>query len=191
MLKVIETTPNRLIIKEVRSIDDARLLAVFNYSATYLLLFFTLNLWSKIDSRNTFLKYVYDTTRLPPFSYFYVIALLLFGVTSLSMLSLNSWFPTRHFTFDRNSNFLKIKFDCLFWQPEIKYSLSEIQSIQWFTEPVYTGGMTLVNVQFLKLIRRKQNGKTHLIPLRHTEYSRYPETSSAVALIHKFLGNPI
>jgi hypothetical protein len=189
MLKVLETTPNRIVVKEVRSTYDARILAVFNYSATYLLLFFALKLWSRLDSENIFLKYyIYDIVRIFLFYYFYVIALLLFSVTLLSMLPFGSWFPTRTFTFDCKNNLLTIEFHCLFWHHKIEYSLNDIQSIQWISQPVYTGGMTVVNVPFLKLIRRKQNGKTHLIPIRHTTgYSGYQETSTTVDLINSFL----
>lgn len=167
MLKVLETTQTRLVIKEERSTYDARMLVVFNYSATYLLLFFLLYLWSQLGFKNIFLKYIYDTITHPPFSYFYVISLCLVFFTLHPMLSFGSYFPTRTFTFDRQRNLLIIKSKCFFWHRKIEYYLSEIQSLQWFTEPVYVGGMTVVNVQFLKIIRRKQNDRTHLIPLRH------------------------
>lgn len=186
MLKVFETTQTRLVIKEERSTYDARMLAIFNYSATYLLLFFSLYLWSQLGFKNIFLEYIYNTITHPPFSYFYVIALCLGFFTLHPMLSFGSYFPIRTFTFDRERNLLTISSKYFFWHRKIEYHLGEIQSLQWFTELVYTGGMTVVNVQFLKLIRRKRNDKTHLIPLRHTLHS---ETSTTVALINKFLSN--
>lgn len=39
MLKVLETIQQRLVVKEVRSTHDAKILAILNYSAIYLLFF--------------------------------------------------------------------------------------------------------------------------------------------------------
>jgi hypothetical protein len=183
MLKILETTPNRLVIKEERSICDVMMLGVFIYDATYLLLISTLNMWSKVGIEESFLKSIYDIMTHPPLVFFNAIGLFLFPAALGSLLTFGSWFPTRTFTFDRKNNLLTIEFHCLFWHHEIEYSLSEIQSLQWLPQSVYVGG-TMVDAQFLKLIRRKQNGKTHLIPVRYTNRQ---ETSTTVDLIHRFL----
>lgn len=102
------------------------------------------------------------------------------------MLPLGSCFPTRTFVFDRTVNYLVINCKYLVWHRKVKYSLSEIDSIQWVTKPVYTGN-TIVNVQFLKLVRRKKNGKMHLIPIRHAVHPDHLETSTTIAFIRRFL----
>ncbi len=92
MLKVLETIQQRLVVKEVRSTYDAKILAILNYSAIYLLLFFTLRLWSKLYPKSSLSEYIYDILTHPLFTYFYVITLFVFSVSLLFMLPLGSCF---------------------------------------------------------------------------------------------------
>lgn len=119
MLKVLETTSNQLIFKEERSILDARMLAIFNYNASYFLLTLVLKRWSSFDEKNSLLKFMYDIMTYPPFVYFNVIGLALSTSALLYMLEFGSWLPTRTFTFDRKSNLLIIKYKCLFWHRKV------------------------------------------------------------------------
>lgn len=184
MLKVLETTSNRLIIKEKRSICDVTMLVVFLFVTVYFLLISTLEMWAKIGVKKSLLDFIYRSLTYSPLAYFIGICLLLFPAAFGLLLTFGSWFPTRIFTFDRKRNRLTIKFNCFCWHYAPEYSLDEIQTLRWFPQPVYAGGMTMVDVQFLKLVRRKQNGKIHLIPIRYTSHS---ETNTVVNLIHRFL----
>ncbi|MBD2033764.1 hypothetical protein H6F76_01620 [Leptolyngbya sp. FACHB-321] len=182
MLKVLETTPDRLVIKEKRSTCDVAMLVVFLYVTVYFLLISTLKIWTNLGVNESLLDSVYHLATHPPLIYLAVIGLLLFPAALVSMLTFGSWLPTRMFTFNRKIHLLTIKSTCLLAQ-DSEYSLDEIQ-IQWVSQSVYAGGLTMVNIQLLQLIRRKQNGKIHLIPIRHTAH---PETNAVVDLIHEFL----
>lgn len=185
MLKLLENTQSRLIVKEQRRPFDAIILKLFLISsATYSLLIFILKIWSNLSVKNSFLKFTYDTIAHPLLTYLNSIGLFILIATFLPMLMLESWFPTRTFTFDRQSNLLIIEFKYLFWHHKIEYLLNEIQCLQWVTEQVCTGAMTVMQVPFLKIIRREQNGKTDLIPIR---YRSHQETCNIVELINLFL----
>jgi hypothetical protein len=184
MLKVLETTPDRLVIKEKRSTFDVAMLIVFLYVTVYFLLISTLKMWTKLGVNESLLDSIYHSATHPPLVYLTGIGLLLFPAALVPMLTFGSWLPTRTFTFDRRTNLLTIKSTCLRWHHKTEYSLDEIQMIRWVPQSVYAGNMTMVNIELLKLVRRKQNGKIHLIPIRHTAHS---ETNTVVNLIHEFL----
>ncbi|MEP0872802.1 hypothetical protein NDA01_23565 [Trichocoleus desertorum AS-A10] len=184
MLKVLEATPSRIIIKEQRSTCDVAMLVVFLYVAVYFLFISTLEMWTKLGVKESLLKSLYDSTTHPPLVYFTAVGLFLFPAALGVLLTFGSWLPTRTFTFDRKSNLLAIESTCLCWRNKTEYSLDEIQTLRWFPQAVYAGGMTMIDAQFLKLVRRKQNGKTHLIPIR---YASHPETTTVVNLIHRLL----
>lgn len=189
MLKVLETAPNRLVIKEKRSNFDAIMLGVFICVPIYFLFISTLKMWTRFGVKESLVEFIYNSVTHPPLVYFTAIGLFLFPAALGFMLIFGSWFPTRTFIFDRKSNLLTIKSTCLCWHHKTEYSLDEIQTLRWFPQSVYAGGMTMVEVQELNLIRRKQNGKTHLIPIRHTVHPKHRETSTVVDLIHRFLAS--
>lgn len=182
MLKVLETTPDRLIIKEKRNTCDVAMLVVFLYVTVYFLLISTLKMWTTLGVSESLLDSIYHSVTHPPLVYLAGIGLLLFPVALVSMLTFGSWLPTRTFSFDRKTHLLTIRSTCLLAQ-DSEYSLDEIQ-IQWVPQSLYAGGLTMVNIELLELIRRKQNGKIHRIPIRHTAH---PETNAVVNLIHEFL----
>jgi|GEM_PF-5803773 len=184
MLKVLETTPDRLIIKEKRSTFDVAMLVVFLYVTVYFLLISTLKMWTKFGVNESLLDSVYHLATHPALVYPAVIGLLLFPAALVPMLTFGSWLPTKTFTFDRKTHLLTIKSTCLCWHHKTEYSLDEIQMIRWAPYSIYAGSLTMVNIELLELVRRKQNGKIHLIPIRHTVH---PEINTVVNLIHKFL----
>jgi hypothetical protein len=184
MLDVLEETPNRLVIKEKRSRLDAIMLAIFVFVPIYFLLILTSNIWIKFGVKESLLKSIYYS---PLNACLIVASLLLFPIALSVVLTFGSGLPTRTFTFDRKNNLLTIESTCLSGTHKIEYSLDEIQTVRWFSEPVYAGGTTMVNVQFLRLIRIKPNGKVHLIPIRHIESSKLRETDTAIDLIRRFL----
>ena len=183
MLKVLETTPDRLVIKEKRSTFDVAMLVVFLYLAVYFLLISTLKMWTKLGVNESLLDSIYYSATHPPWVYITGIGLLLFLAALVPMLTFGSWLPTRTFTFDRKTRLLTIRSTCLLAPQDSEYSLDGIQ-IQWVPQSVYAGGMTMVDIQLLELVRRKQNGKIHRIPIRHTAH---PETNTVVNLTHEFL----
>jgi hypothetical protein len=184
MLKVLETTPDRLVIKEKRTTFDVAMLAVFVYVPVYFLFVSTLEIWTKLGVKEALSESIYHSVTNPPLVYLVAVGLLLFPVALVSMLTFSSWLPIRTFTFDLKTNLLTIKFTCLCWHHKTRYPLDEIQTLRWVPQSVYAGGLTMVNIQLLELVRRKQNGKIHLIPIRYTQH---PETNTVVDLIHKFL----
>lgn len=183
MLKVLETTLDRLVIKEKRSTCDVAMIVVFLYVTVYFLLISILKMWTKLGVNESLLDSIYHSATHPPLVYLTGIGLLLFPAALVPMLTFGSWLPIRTFTFDRKTHLLTIRSTCLLAPQDSEYSLDEIQ-IQWVPQSVYAGGLTVVNIQLLQLVRRKQNGKIHLIPIRHTTH---PETNTVVNLIHEFL----
>lgn len=184
MLKVLETTRDRLVIKEKRSTLDVTMLVIFGYVAVYFLLISTVKMWTKLGVNESLVESVYHLATHPALVYPAVIGLFLSPAALVSMLTFGSCLPTRTFTFDRRINLLRIKSTCLRWHHKTEYSLDEIQMLRWVPQSVYAGSMTMVNIELLELIRRKQNGKIHLIPIRHTAH---PEINTVVNLIHEFL----
>lgn len=184
MLKVLETAPDHLVIEEKRGTCDVAMLVVFLYVTVYFLLISTLKIWTKLGVNESLLDSIYHAATHPALVYPAIIGLLLFPAALASMLACGSCLPTRTFTFDRRTNLSTIKSTCLRWHHKTEYSLDEIQMLRWVPQSVYAGSMTMVNIELLELVRRKQNGKIHLIPIRHTAH---PEINTVVNLIHEFL----
>lgn len=182
MLKVLETTPDRLVIKEKRSTFDVAMLVVFLYVTVYFLLISTLKMWTKLGINESLLDSVYHLATRPSLVYLAVIGLLLLPAALVSMLAFGSCLPTKTFTFDRKTQLLTISSTCSLAQ-DSEYSLDEI-TLRWVPQSVYAGSLTMVNIQLLYLVHRKQNGKTYFIPIRHTTH---PEINTVVNLIHEFL----
>lgn len=184
MLKVLETTRDRLVIKEKRSTLDVTMLVIFGYVAVYFLLISTVKMWTKLGVNESLVESVYHLATHPALVYPAVIGLFLSPAALVSMLTFGSCLPTRTFTFDRKTQLLTIKSTCLLAQ-DSEYSLDEI-TLQWVPQSIYAGGLTMVNIQLLYLVHRKQNGKTHFIPIRHITH---PEVNTVVNLIHQFLAS--
>jgi len=184
MLKVLETTLSRLVIKEKRSTLDVAMLVIFVYVAVYFLSISTVKMWTKLSVSESLLESIYHTATHPILVYPAFIGLLLFPAALVSMLTFGSCLPTRTFTFDRRTNLLTIKSTCLLAK-DSEYSLDEI-TLRWVPQSVYAGGLTMVNIQLLYLVHRNQNGNTHFIPIRHITH---PETDTVVNLIHRFLAS--
>lgn len=127
------------------------MLFVFIYDAIYFLLFFALNMWTRVGIGESFLKYMYELMTHPLLVFFNAICLFLFPAALSVMVNFDSLSPVRSFTFDRQRNLLIIESYCFFWHRRVEYSLNEIQSLQWLPQSVYAGGMTMADIQFLKL----------------------------------------
>ncbi|MEH1868668.1 MAG: hypothetical protein V7K69_27235 [Nostoc sp.] len=187
MLKILETTPNRLVIKSERRNFDALIIVLFIYVAIYFLLISTLKKWTIFGLNQKAVESIYQSVASPGLYDFSSIALIICGCFLFAMTIADFHLPARTIIFDCNSHLLTIKYTYLFWHYKKDYFLNEIESIQWFPETIYAGSSGILSVQVLKLIRRKPNGKTHLIRLYKTVHPELQEISTVVDVIHRFL----
>jgi hypothetical protein len=187
MLKILETTPNRLVIKSERRKFDALIIVLFIYVAIYFLLISTLIKWTIFGLSQKAVESIYQIGAYPPLYYLSSIALIICSYFLFSMSIVDFHLPVKAIIFDCNNNLLTIKYTYLFWYYKKNYLLNEIESVQWFPETIYAGSSGILSVQVLKLVRRKLNGKTHLIRLYQTVHPELQEISTIVDSIHRFL----
>lgn len=187
MLKILERTPNRLVIKEERRNFDVKKIVLFIYVAIYFLLIYTLKKWTMFGLSQKAVESIYQIIAYPPLYYFSSIALVICGCFLFSMTIVDFHFPVRTIIFDCNNHLLTIKYTYVFWHYKKDYFLNEIESMHWFPETIYVGSSGILPVKVLKLIRRKPNGKTHLIRLYKTVDPKLQEISTIVDIIHRFL----
>lgn len=187
MLKILETTLNRLVIKEERKNFDAKIIVLFVYVAIYFLSIYTLRKWTIFGLSQKAVESIYKILAYPQLNYFSSIALIICGCFLFAMMIVDFHLPVRTIIFDCNSYLLTIKYTYVFWHYKKDYFLNEIESIHWFPETIYVGSSGILPVQVLKLIRRKPNGKTHLIGLYMTVHPELQEISTIVDIIHRFL----
>lgn len=187
MLKILETTPNRLVIKSERRNFDALIIVLFIYVAIYFLLISTFKKWTIFGLNQKAVESIYQSVASPSLYYFSSIALIICGCLIFARTIVDFHLPVRTIIFDCDSHLLTIKYTYLFWHYKKDYYLNEIESIQWFSETIYVGSSGILPVQVLKLIRRKPNGKTHLIRLYKTVHPELQEISTIVDMIHRFL----
>lgn len=187
MLKILETTPNRLVIKSERRNFDTKMIALFIYVAIYFLLISTFKKWTIFGLSQKAVESIYQIVAYAPLYYFSSIALIICVCFLFAMTIVDFHLPVITIIFDCNSNLLTIKYTYLFWHYKKDYFLNEIESIQWFSETIYAGSSGILPVQVLKLICRKPDGKTHLIQLYKTVHPERQEISTIVDMIHRFL----
>ncbi|MBW4481105.1 MAG: hypothetical protein KME14_01040 [Tildeniella torsiva UHER 1998/13D] len=86
--------------------------------------------------------------------------LVLAGLVTLCMLLATIQVPRKLLIFDKNKNLLIIKSKLFLWHLTTQYALSEIVKAALTTKNIYAGSMTIIPLDVVQLIRRKQNTRT-------------------------------
>ncbi len=110
MLKILETTPNRLVIKSERRKFDIKIRVLFIYVAIYFLLISTFKKWTIFGLSQKAVESIYQLIAYPPLYYFSSIALIICVCFLFAMTIVDFHLPVRTIIFGKGERELGLGF---------------------------------------------------------------------------------